>query len=203
MSELNRFMESGILEMYVMGDTSPEESAYVERMVAQHTEAREELNNIEISLEKYALSQAKAPDPTVKPFLMASVDYIERMKSGEVPSFPPRLNENSSVSDYDEWLTREDMILPENFEEIEARLIGATRQMTTAIVWIKNGTPPEVHKNEYESFMIVEGTCNIVVDGQNNDLKPGNFFSIPLFSSHHVIVTSDIPCKAILQRVAV
>jgi mannose-6-phosphate isomerase-like protein (cupin superfamily) len=203
MSESSKFIESGILELYVMGDTSPEQNAVVESMLETYAEVRAELNKIEISLEKYALSQAKKPDPTIKPLLMATISYIERMKSGEQPSFPPKVTQDSKVSDYDAWLKRPDMVLPDHFEGIEAHLIGVSDQVTTAIVWLKGETPSEVHKREYESFLIVEGTCTIFVDGHSNYLNPGDFFTIPLFAAHHVVVTSDIPCKAILQRVAV
>jgi hypothetical protein len=76
MSEVRKFIDSGILEMYVMGDTSPQQNALVERLAEEHIEIREELYAIEIALENYALSQAKEVDPTIKPFLMATMDYI-------------------------------------------------------------------------------------------------------------------------------
>lgn len=202
MSEIRKFVESGILEMYVMGDASPEENILVELMVNKHPEVREELLSIETSLENYALSQATAVDPVIKPFLMATVEYMERMMKGEQPSFPPKLHANSLISDFSEWLNRPDFALTEPLDEIDARIIAATPQMTTAIVWIKNGSPPEIHKKEYETFLIIEGTCNIIVDGKNNHLKSGDVFTIPLYLSHTVVVTSEIPCKLILERLA-
>lgn len=188
--------------MYVMGDASPEENVLVELMVNKHPEVKEELFSIEVSLEKYALSQATAVDPVIKPFLMATVEYMERMTKGEQQSFPPKIHGNSLISDFEPWLSRPDFVLTEPLDEIDARIIGATPQMTTAIVWIKNGSPPEIHKSEYETFLIVEGTCNIIVDGKNNHLKSGDVFTIPLYLSHTVIVTSKIPCKLILERLA-
>jgi mannose-6-phosphate isomerase-like protein (cupin superfamily) len=74
--------------------------------------------------------------------------------------------------------------------------------MTTAVVWLEHGAPPETHTNELEKFLIVEGTCNIIVDGRDHHLKPGDLFNIPLHLSHTVLVTSSITCKIILQRVA-
>lgn len=202
MSEVSRFINSGILEMYVIGDTSPEENAEVERMVKQYAEVREELYKIEIALEKYALSEATLVDPTIKPFLMATVDYMERLANGEQPSYPPQLTASSLISDYDDWLNRADFQLNVPLDEIEAKIIGSTPELTMAIVWIRNGSPPEIHKDEYETFLIVEGTCNITVDGVDNYLKSGDVFTIPLYLSHAVKVTSDIPCKIILQRLA-
>ena len=133
---------------------------------------------------------------------MATIDYTERLKSGESPSFPPVLNENSKIEDYHEWLSREDMIAASEFEEIYAKIIGYTPKVTSAIVWIKNMTPEEVHNDEHEKFLIVEGTCDITVGEKIHQLKAGDYFAIPLHENHQVKVTSAIPCKVILQRVA-
>ena len=60
----------------------------------------------------------------------------------------------------------------------------------------------EVHHDEYEKFLIVEGTCTITIGDEVHNLVPGNFLSIPLYKNHTVTVTSLIPCKIILQRIA-
>ncbi len=200
--ELQQFVTSGILELYVLGQVSPEEQAQVETMAAQHDAVREELDLIERTLEDYAFQHALTPDPTIKPFLMATIDYMERIAGGEIPAFPPELTAESRISDYNEWLEREDLKLKEPLQDINARIIGYTPQVTTAIVWLDKGAPPEIHTDEQERFLIVNGTCNIVVDGQDNHLKPGDVFSIPLYLSHTVIVTSSEPCRIILQRAA-
>lgn len=201
-SEISKYIESGILEMYVFGSTSPEQTQEVEQMVKSHEQIRAELYRIEVSLENYALSQAKPVDPTIKPFLMATVKYMERISNGEEQSFPPKLHKGSMIKDFNPWLERVDLCLAEPLDEIDAHIIGSDENMTTAIVWIRNGAPPEVHRRELESFLIVEGSCNIVVDGTDNYLKPGDVFTIPLNLSHHVLITSQIPCKIVLQRIA-
>ncbi len=202
MNEVTEFIQSGILEMYVLGSTTPEETQKVEQMAEAHEQIRAELYEIEVALEEYALSQAKEVDPTIKPFLMATIKYMERIGQGEEPTFPPKLHAGSTAADYQQWLGREDLGLTEPLDEIDAHIIGADGKITTAIAWLKNGAPPEVHKKELESFLIIEGTCNIVVDGVDNHLKAGDVFTIPLHLWHHVLVTSEVPCKIILQRVA-
>ena len=87
-------------------------------------------------------------------------------------------------------------------DDLFAKIIGYSAGAITAIVWIKKYAPQEVHDKEYERFLIVEGTCNIVVGDEVNQLVPGDYFAIPLFENHFVEVTSSIPCKVILQRVA-
>lgn len=202
MNEAAAYIASGILDLYALGLTSAEENAAVEAMAALHPEVREELEQVSHALGAYAKAHAVEPDPTIKPFLMASIDYMERLAAGEQPGFPPQLHEGSSAGDYREWLEREDLQLQEPLSVISARIIGYTPEALTAIVWLERGTPPEVHTDEYERFLILEGTCNIIVDGADNHLKPGDVFFIPLHLSHTVVVTSGIPCKVILQRVA-
>ncbi len=202
MENVHQFIESGILEAYVMGSASREESDLVEAMAVSSIEIRDEIASISEALEMFAFANEVAPDPIVKPMLLASIDYTERMKNGELPSFPPQLNENSIVADYSQWLDRPDLISPDDFDNIHAKIIGYAPHVLTAIVWVKEMAPQEVHDHEYEKFLIVEGTCDITIGDKVHSLAPGNFLSIPLHMPHHVVVTSIVPCKIILQRVA-
>jgi len=197
------FIESGILELYITGIASAEEVREVEEMAAAHADVREELDKLYLALEAVAVENAIAPSVLIKPFLMATMDFMGRMESGETPSFPPELQTGAKIADYAEWLNRPDMVLPSWFQDIHAKIIGFTPQATTAIVWIKEMAPEEVHDNEYEKFLIVEGTCDIIIDDEVHHLVPGDYLAIPLYKNHVVKVTSDIPCKVILQRIAV
>lgn len=196
------YIDSGILESYVMGVGSDSERQQVEMMAAVNPEIRQEINAISDTLEKYALAHAIEPSPVVKPLLMATIDYSERIKSGEPVSFPPALQENSKLEDYSPWLNRPDMNCTGSDENLFIKIIGNTPGMITAIAWIKHQTPREIHHNEYERFLIVEGNCDIIVGDKSNHLVPGDYFSIPLHQYHTLKVTSSIACKAILQRVA-
>ena len=61
MNDIKAYIESGILELYALGDGSPEERAEVEQMAAANPAVKEELRQIENALEKYALANAVAP----------------------------------------------------------------------------------------------------------------------------------------------
>ncbi len=202
LKNIKDYIESGVLEQYVLGITTKEENEEILQLALTNFEVREEIENITSAIEDYANENAVVPDPTIKPFLMAIIDYTERLKKGEVPAFPPELNENSVISDYNQWLTREDIRLPENFKDFHAQIIGYTPEVTTAIIWIKEMAPQEMHKKEFEKFLIAEGTCEITIEGKVHSLKKGDYLSIPLYKNHDVKITSLIPCKAILQRIA-
>jgi mannose-6-phosphate isomerase-like protein (cupin superfamily) len=203
MSPVAEFIESGILELYVMGTSSAEENLEVEQMAARYPEVKQELEQISLAMEHYAQANSVKPRATVKALVMATIDYMERMRRGELPEAPPVLTQRSRASDYDKWLSHKDAVLPAGADGIYARIIGYTPVATTAILWIKEQTEQELHHDEYERFLILEGSCQIKVGEKEHTLSAGDFFDIPLHTPHQVFVTSDIPCKAILQRLNV
>ena len=202
MKEVKDYIDSGILELYVMGGTTPRESKEVEELLLVSSKIRKEINEIQAAMEAYAQAHAVIPNPTIKPFLMAAIDYADRMKNGWQPGFPPLINADSKISDYTDWITQPGMELPADFKEVHAKIIAHTPEVLTAIVWIKSRTPHETHTREFEHFLILEGTCDITIEDNVHHLVAGNVFSIPLYKDHTVTVTSKIPCKVLLQRVA-
>lgn len=203
MNVVARFIESGILDMYVLGATTSDENREVERMAALYTEVRKEIEEIQKAVAHLLEKQSVAPCPTVKPFLLAIVDYLERRQNGEPESFPPILHAGSTLKQYEEWLQRKDLRLSEDFKDFEAKIIGHNPQAITAIVWIKEGAPLEVHEDVLEKFLIVEGACMARVEKEIHLLFRGDYLSIPPHKSHSIEIISSTPCKAILQRVAV
>lgn len=57
------YIESGILELYVFGKLSPQEEREVEKNADQYPDIKEEISNIEIAFEQYALSKGVLPPP--------------------------------------------------------------------------------------------------------------------------------------------
>ena len=204
MKNLNDYINSGILEMYVLGLTSPEENIGIENMASSYPEIADEIEAISKALLVYSEAVAPTLDVTLKPLIIATFDYMERLKNGEEPIKTPVLNENTKVIDFLPWLNRKDMVMSDKLDDFYVKLIGYEPEidMRTAIVWIKDATPYEVHKDLHEKFFIIEGTCDIITDEGTHHLKPGDYYSLPLNLGHVVKVTSKTPCKVILQRVA-
>ncbi len=60
--DIKQYIESGILELYVLGQLSPEEEKDVQEMQAKHIEIQREIYEISLSLEKYGqINSIKAP----------------------------------------------------------------------------------------------------------------------------------------------
>ena len=197
----NEIINSGLLELYVMGSLEGSELVLVNEALSNDPLLAHELDQIERAFFLYAQAHAITPSPTVKPMLMAKIDYMDRLKHGEIPGTVPILNSDSKIKDFESWLSRQDMQLRDDFDEIQTNIIAHEPDKLTAIVWLKYGAPTETHTNEYEKFLIVEGTCDLTIGTTVHHLKAGNYLSIPLYVTHDVKVTSAIPCKIILQRV--
>ncbi len=61
MDKVQAYIESGILELYVLGNVSPEEKLQVEEMMAAHQTVRAEVDEIERAMEVYAHKNAIEP----------------------------------------------------------------------------------------------------------------------------------------------
>ena len=61
MEDIKAYIESGILELYVLGDVSPGEKLQVEEMASQHPAIKAELEEIEHSMELFATANAVEP----------------------------------------------------------------------------------------------------------------------------------------------
>lgn len=59
--DIKQFIESGILELYVLGDVSTAERREVEAMIQKHPAVRAEVEEIERALESYAMDNAIEP----------------------------------------------------------------------------------------------------------------------------------------------
>jgi mannose-6-phosphate isomerase-like protein (cupin superfamily) len=202
MKQVSEFIESGVLELYVLGIASAEEKADVLRMAEIHSEIREEIEQISKGIEEYALAQAVQPKPAVKPMLLATIDYMERLKNGELFVQAPVLSPASRKEDFAAWLDSPEMQEPIEYDDLHVKMISANSKATTAIIWLRDMTDYEIHRDEYEHFLILEGACDFIVGEEVHSLFPGDYLAIPLHIPHIAKVTSKEPCKAIVQRIA-
>lgn len=84
MEEVRAYIESGILELYVLGQLSAEEQREVEGMAAKYAEIREEIEAIEIAMETYAMSNAVLPSEGLDLKVLSAIESLKAPE--EVPS---------------------------------------------------------------------------------------------------------------------
>ena len=71
---IQEYISSGILEAYVLGALSEEESEQVAKMVSSHPELKKELDAIEEAMYNYAVSHSQTPPSGLKAKLMDSIE---------------------------------------------------------------------------------------------------------------------------------
>lgn len=73
MEDIKAYIESGILELYVLGDITPAEKLQVEEMALKHPAVKAELDEIERSMELYADSNSIEPPAHLRDRVLNSV----------------------------------------------------------------------------------------------------------------------------------
>jgi anti-sigma-K factor RskA len=71
--ELQSYIETGVLELYVMGDVTPDEKRQVEQMIARHPAIKAEMAEIEKAMESYALANAVSPSENQRTKILNSL----------------------------------------------------------------------------------------------------------------------------------
>lgn len=76
--DIQVYIQSGVIESYVLGLASEEEAAELHRLAAMHPEVRLALQDAEIAFEKNALENGTAPDAGLKDTLLAALqkDFV-------------------------------------------------------------------------------------------------------------------------------
>jgi len=80
--DIQSFIQSGILEAYVLNQCSAAERAEVERMAAAHPEVRAEINAIEQALERVAFANAVPPPPGLKADILSQLHRNSPAQTG-------------------------------------------------------------------------------------------------------------------------
>jgi mannose-6-phosphate isomerase-like protein (cupin superfamily) len=196
---LQPYIASGILELYVLDLLSQAEKIGVERMLKVYPILREEVLAIETALENYAHINAIPPSKKLEKEI---TEIVNNLSIEQHISFEqlPRINE---YSNYLNWLPLIEPIKPNKIDDgIFNKVLQHNEQITQVLVVSEINIPEEIHDDELESFLILEGNCECIVSGKSRFMGPGDFMAIPLYEPHDVIVKSK-QVIAILQRVKI
>lgn len=98
---LKAYIESGVLELYVLGDLAPEEALQVEEMAAQHPEVKAEIAAIEQAIEQYAMQNAVEPSADVETRLLEKLGLSEVEPQKTVKPTPP-IAQEANIIPFDE-----------------------------------------------------------------------------------------------------
>jgi anti-sigma-K factor RskA len=88
------YIESGILELYVLGQLSVEEQHEVEAMAAKYPEVKQEIQAIEIAMEQYAMDHAVAPTEGLKDKILGQLNSAPVVKTSAAAGETPQEHSN-------------------------------------------------------------------------------------------------------------
>ncbi|HEX8277849.1 MAG TPA: hypothetical protein VF540_04110, partial [Segetibacter sp.] len=71
--DIQAYIQSGIIESYVLGLTNAEETAEVEKLRVQYVEVEQAINEFSIAVEEKAFENAITPPPDVKSKIIAAI----------------------------------------------------------------------------------------------------------------------------------
>ncbi len=89
--EKQEIISSGLLEMYVMGATSSEESLQVEQWRAIYPEVHDEITSIEKSFEAYAFANAITPSSSIKEQIFNNLKASENLGTNNTYQQPAKV----------------------------------------------------------------------------------------------------------------
>lgn len=89
MGDLKAYIESGVLELYVLGSLSDSERAEVDLMLEKHPELRLEMFDMEKALQKYAEAEAIEPSESLRSKVLSA---LETKDETEIPTIAIKHN---------------------------------------------------------------------------------------------------------------
>ncbi|MEO6849476.1 MAG: cupin domain-containing protein [Mucilaginibacter sp.] len=189
------YLSSGILESYCMGLLTPEEAGEVLHMCNLYPSIKTELSLIETAMEQVALKTAVAPRAGLKKELMNTLFGTQVLDLANLPF-------TDATSDLDAWLSALAHLIPdEHVTDFYHHLLRQDDLVTQSLVISKVNIPDETHEDVIESFFILEGRCECVIDNKSYILNAGDFLEIPLHQHHDVVLLTPY-VVAIHQQLA-
>jgi mannose-6-phosphate isomerase-like protein (cupin superfamily) len=197
--ELRQFMESGLLELYLIDALGEDDRRLVEQMKRSHPEVSREIFELEQFIEQDAFRNSVDPSMMLSEkmnSIFAELEKEAEMKAGNLPLI-------SAMSSASDWLTVINPLIPLEFEDEKfVHVLKDQAGVFQALVVSRTDIEEEVHDALEESFLILEGTCTCSIEDQFFDMGPGDFMQIPLHKPHKVTITSK-SVTAILQHVSI
>ena len=86
MEEVNEYIESGILELYVLGQLNDQEELEVQEMAARYPAIKQEIEAIENAMERYAVARAVQPTIGLDQRILTSMQIAQ--PTADVPAIP-------------------------------------------------------------------------------------------------------------------
>lgn len=192
---ISEYINSGNLEQHCFDLFNAERGQEIAELISSHPEIKQELNEIELALERVAQHQAVTPDAKLKNQVLGAVGFFSDEKI-DLANLPP----TGKYSNYSNWFTAVEHLLPaQPFEDFFMHTLRQDEHIAQMLVVTKLDVPEETHEDVGESFFILKGQCACTVGNEVFTLNAGDHLEIPLHINHDIKILSPYVI-AILQR---
>lgn len=198
MLQIDKYIDSGVIEDFCLGVLSDAETVEFLQYCKEYPAIQAALDETEAALETFATHYSVTPSPNIKANLFSVFDNLAQEKNIDL-QVPPQI---SKYADPNLWkVALMEIQAPEEYDGLHLHSLREEGNVIMLVAFLKDVLPNESHDDMRESFMILEGTCTCYVGEDTFYLEPGDYLEIPLYVEHNIVVTSETPVKAILQRI--
>jgi quercetin dioxygenase-like cupin family protein len=195
---LKEYIASGIIETYCLGFTSAEENELLEKMAGEYPEVQQELQRVRTSLDEILKQNEIRPAASVKTAVM---NNIYRQQAIIHPEFVPLMHEQIGFERFFESAKANKLKAPASaFENLFVLELPSTPEIINFAVWAKKGHEEESHSDRKEFIAILDGSCDMFMNGEKTSYSKGSIIDIPVDVPHYAVITSEEPMFALVQR---
>ncbi len=207
MFDIQKYLDSGIIEDCCLGIASNAEVLKLEELCLQFEEIATYKKTTEASLNMVVKAKSKIPPSgakeRIKAFILENekVKKLPQIKEGELLEEFIHLSNHTDVEELNHIVSN--IQPPAQYENIHMVPIFTSEDRELTLVWAKEMVPDELHPEIDESFYILDGTVECEIEGEIHFMGKGEYMRIPPEKHHEVRVTSLYPAKAIMSRIKI
>lgn len=196
--DLQAYIKSGIIEDYCLGVLGAEDSKKVAQLVLDFPEIKQEVDSFTEALGQYAADTAQFSAANAKHKIFNTITNLITEETANAQQLPI-LNK---YSEHTNWLKIVKPMLPEKLQKPTlVRSLRNDDRVSQLLIWTTVDFPEEIHNNEQECFIILEGRCRCQIGDQIIEMGPGDFLEVPMYQHHDVHMLE--PVLALVQRIKV
>jgi mannose-6-phosphate isomerase-like protein (cupin superfamily) len=178
--DVQKYIESGVLEQYCLGLLDEGEQAYLIQMTMLYPEIKAELNATELAFEELSAIGAVEPPNNLKQNILAVIELGAELNINDLPVL-------SQSADPGPWLKAFAHLIPdEPTEDLTVNVIRHDAVVQQMLMTGNTDVPEEEHGEFYESLFVLKGRCECTVGDELFTLGAGDFIEIPLNVKHDI-----------------
>jgi mannose-6-phosphate isomerase-like protein (cupin superfamily) len=199
MFDVEKYIESGVIESYCLGNLSEAEAKTLIELAAEHPAVQAEIDRTLEVLENYG--PQRQPSPQLKNRVLNFLDAYLQPEKVELANLP-LIHLHSDVFAWAHTMTG---LEPEvHLDNFAIRELKKTPELELNLVWLYGKMVEDEHDPDefVESFLILEGACECDFEGKIVRFGAGDYFDVPPGVKHVIRnISETLPyIKGVVQR---